>query len=46
MAYGLRCALTNLPLVELLEAAHIVADSRGALIDSGRGFHTASLAQP
>ncbi len=29
MAYGLRCALTNLPLVELLEAAHIIADSKG-----------------
>jgi hypothetical protein len=25
----LRCALTNLPLVQLLEAAHIVADSKG-----------------
>ena len=28
-AYGLRCALTNLPLVDLLEAAHIVPDSEG-----------------
>ena len=31
MAYGLRCALTNLPLVDLLEAAHIVGDSEGGL---------------
>lgn len=31
MAYGLRCALTNLPLVELLEAAHIIADAQGGL---------------
>ncbi len=28
-AYGLRCALTNLPLVDLLEAAHIISDSKG-----------------
>lgn len=27
LAYGLRCALTNLPLPQLLEAAHIIPDS-------------------
>jgi putative restriction endonuclease len=31
LAYGLRCALTNLPLVELLQAAHIVRDSAGGI---------------
>lgn len=29
LAYGLRCALTNLPLIELLEAAHIIPDAAG-----------------
>jgi putative restriction endonuclease len=38
MAYGLRCALTNLPLVELLEAAHIVADSRGGIPSVSNGI--------
>ncbi len=28
-AYGLRCALTNLPLVDLLQAAHIIRDADG-----------------
>jgi putative restriction endonuclease len=28
MAYGYRCALTGLPLPDLLEAAHIVPDAR------------------
>lgn len=38
MAYGLRCALTNLPLVQLLEAAHIVADSRGGVASVQNGI--------
>lgn len=29
LAYGLRCALTHLPLVDLLQAAHIIPDSAG-----------------
>jgi putative restriction endonuclease len=29
LAYGLRCALTNLPIEGLLEAAHIIKDSEG-----------------
>ena len=28
-AYGLRCALTNLPLIDLLQAAHIIRDADG-----------------
>lgn len=42
MAYGLRCALTNLPLVQLLEAAHIVADSKGgsASVQNGIAMST------
>lgn len=38
MAYGLRCALTNLPLVQLLEAAHIVADSKGGIASVQNGI--------
>ncbi len=38
MAYGLRCALTNLPLVDLLEAAHIVGDSEGGLASVQNGI--------
>lgn len=42
MAYGLRCALTNLPLVDLLEAAHIIADSDGgsASVQNGIAMST------
>jgi putative restriction endonuclease len=29
LAYGLRCALTGLPLPELLEAVHIIPDAKG-----------------
>jgi putative restriction endonuclease len=29
LAYGLRCALTNLPMTALLEAAHIISDANG-----------------
>lgn len=38
MAYGLRCSLTNLPLVDLLEAAHIVGDSEGGLASVQNGI--------
>lgn len=37
-AYGLRCALTSLPLVDLLEAAHIVGDSEGGLASVQNGI--------
>lgn len=37
-AYGLRCALTSLPLVDLLEAAHIVGDSQGGVASVQNGI--------
>lgn len=42
MAYGLRCALTNLPLLDLLEAAHIIPDSEGgsASVQNGIAMST------
>ncbi len=42
MAYGLRCALTNLPLVDLLEAAHIIPDAEGgdASVQNGIAMST------
>jgi putative restriction endonuclease len=43
MAYGLRCALTNLPLVQLLEAAHIVADSKGGVASVQNGIAMSSF---
>lgn len=42
MAYGLRCAFTNLPLVDLLEAAHIIPDAEGgsASVQNGIAMST------
>ena len=41
-AYGLRCALTNLPMVDLLQAAHIIRDSDGgeASVQNGIAMST------
>lgn len=38
LAYGLRCALTNLPLIELLDATHIVRDSAGGAPSVSNGI--------
>lgn len=43
LAYGLRCAMTGLPIVELLEAAHIVPDAAGGEASVRNGIAMSAL---
>jgi putative restriction endonuclease len=43
LAYGLRCALTGLPLPELLDAAHIIPDARGGEASIRNGIALSKL---
>lgn len=43
LAYGLRCALTGLPITELLEAAHIISDADGGEASVRNGIAMSSL---
>lgn len=43
MAYGYRCALTGLPLPDLLEAAHIIPDSRAGEASVRNGIAMSKL---
>lgn len=42
-AYGLKCALTGLPLPELLEASHIIPDTRGGEASVRNGIALSNL---
>lgn len=43
LAYGLRCALTGLPVTQLLEAAHIVSDKAGGEASVRNGIAMSAL---
>jgi len=43
LAYGLRCALTGLPLTQLLEAAHIIPDAKNGEASINNGIAMSCL---
>jgi putative restriction endonuclease len=43
LAYGLKCALTGLPIPELLEAAHIIPDSKGGEASVSNGIALSTI---